>query len=67
MFVSVILDPGGIDSARSLVNVLINNGFKKIQRACWESMSVSEADITTLFKFEIFEILRFNFINRENI
>lgn len=50
MFVSVILDPGGIDSARSLVNVLINNGFKKIQRACWESMSVSEADITTLKK-----------------
>lgn len=50
MFVSVILDPGGIDSARSLVNVLINNGFKKIQRACWESMSVSETDITTLKK-----------------
>lgn len=50
MFVSVILDPGGIDSARSLVNVLINNGFKKIQRACWESMSVSESDITALKK-----------------
>lgn len=50
MFVSVILDPGGIDSARSLVNILVNNGFKKIQRACWESMSVTENDLTALKK-----------------
>lgn len=50
MFVSVVLDPGGIDSARLLVSVLIHAGFKKIQRACWESMSVTEADLTSLKK-----------------
>src|SRR5574344_1319589 len=50
MFVSVVLDPGGIDSARSLVSVLVHSGFKKIQRACWESMSVTEAELTDLKK-----------------
>jgi len=50
MFVSVVLDPGGIDSARSLVSVLVHSGFKKIQRACWESMSVSEKDLASLKK-----------------
>src|SRR5574344_219477 len=50
MFVSVVLDPGGIDSARSLVSVLVHSGFKKIQRACWESMSVTETELTELKK-----------------
>lgn len=50
MFVSVVLDPGGIDSARSLVNVLVHSGFKKIQRACWESMNMTETELTALKK-----------------
>lgn len=50
MFVSVVLDPGGIDSARALVSVLVHSGFKKIQRACWESMSVTENDLSMLKK-----------------
>ncbi len=50
MFVSVVLDPGGIDSARALVNILTQTGFKKIQRACWEHMSVTEAVLSDLKK-----------------
>lgn len=50
MFVSVILDPGGIDSARLLVNLLSHVGFKKIQKACWENMNMSEAELTDLKK-----------------
>lgn len=42
MFVSVVLDPSSMDSAKSLSTVLTHLGFKKIQRACWEHTSVSE-------------------------
>ncbi len=48
MFVSVVLDPGSIDSARALVNILSQMGFKKVQRSCWESMKMNTADLTTL-------------------
>ena len=50
MFVSVVLDPGGIDSARSLVSVLVHSGYKKIQRACCERMNVTETELTELKK-----------------
>lgn len=50
MFVSVILDPGGIDSAQALVNVLSSYGFKKIQRSCWESVSVKEIELAKIKK-----------------
>lgn len=50
MFVSIVLDPGSVDSARSMVNILAHTGFKKIQRACWENMSLSEADLASLKK-----------------
>lgn len=50
MFVSVILDPGGVDSARTLSAVLNQYGFKKIQRACWENPVVSEKKLLTLKK-----------------
>ena len=50
MFVSVILDPGGIDSARLLISLLTNTGFRKIQRACWENMNMTENDLAGLKK-----------------
>jgi len=42
MFVSVVLDPGSIDSAKALAVVLKQYGFKKAQRACWESTVITE-------------------------
>ena len=50
MFVSVILEPGGIDSARALVNILTLSGFKKVQRHCWESLDVKEDQLANLKK-----------------
>ena len=48
MFVSVVLDPGGVDSANSLALVLTHYGFRKIQRACWESSSVGVLQLAQL-------------------
>lgn len=48
MFVSVVLDPGGIDSAKSLAHILDQFGFKKIQRACWEHTAISELQYNNL-------------------
>lgn len=48
MFVSVILDPGGEESARQLAELLATYGFEKVQRACWESASVSDATLIKL-------------------
>lgn len=45
MFVSVMLDPGGEESARLLADVLATWGFDKVQRACWESATVSESSL----------------------
>lgn len=42
MFISIILDPGSIDSAKALTEVLKQYGFKKVQRACWESTTIGE-------------------------
>ncbi len=42
MFVSVVLDPGGEESARQLAELLATYGFEKVQRACWESATVSD-------------------------
>lgn len=50
MFVSVVLDPGSIDSARAVSAVLTNAGFTKVQRACWECASVSKSVLTQLKK-----------------
>ncbi len=52
MFVSVVLDPGGEESARQLAEVLIAFGFEKVQRACWESASINESLLAKL-KLEI--------------
>lgn len=48
MFVSVVLDPGGEESARQLAEILLSYGFEKAQRACWESTSVSEQSLSKL-------------------
>ncbi|HKL85145.1 MAG TPA: CRISPR-associated endonuclease Cas2 [Treponemataceae bacterium] len=48
MFVSVVLDPGGEESARQLAEVLASWGFEKVQRACWESVTLSEASLVKL-------------------
>lgn len=48
MFVSVVLDPGGEESARNLAEVLASWAFEKVQRACWESVTISEASLAKL-------------------
>ncbi len=48
MFVSVVLDPGGIESAKSIAGILSRYNFKKIQRACWETMQLNESQLTVL-------------------
>ena len=52
MFVSVILDPSSMDSAKALASVLLHFRFKKVQRACWEHSSISK-DMLVLLKKEI--------------
>ena len=48
MFVSVVLDSGGIDSAKALAEILGRFNFKKIQKACWETMQINEVQLTNL-------------------
>ncbi|MBR4372876.1 MAG: CRISPR-associated protein Cas2 [Treponema sp.] len=48
MFVSVVLDPGGMDSAKAMATILARYSFKKIQRACWECMNINEAQLASL-------------------
>ena len=48
MFVSVVLDPGGVDTAQSLASVLAHYGFHKVQRACWESADVGVMQLSQL-------------------
>ena len=50
MFVSIIIDPGSIDSAKSMVELLTNSGFKKVQRSCWENPKISEAELSEIKK-----------------
>ena len=48
MFVSVVLDPGGMDSAKALAAILSRYSFKKIQRAVWECMTLNETQLSSL-------------------
>ncbi|HOT62050.1 MAG TPA: CRISPR-associated endonuclease Cas2 [Treponemataceae bacterium] len=48
MFVSVVLDPGGEESARQLAEVLVAYGFEKVQRACWESATINDPILARL-------------------
>lgn len=48
MFVSVVLDPSNVENARAEAAVLTRFGFNKVQRACWETMSLSENQLNLL-------------------
>lgn len=48
MFVSVVIDPGGRESASHLAEVLTANGFERVQHACWESVTINDEGIVTL-------------------
>ena len=48
MFVSIVLDPGGEESARQLAELLLSYGFEKVQRACWESASINDTILLKL-------------------
>ncbi len=48
MFVSVMLDPGGIDSAKALAQILARYGFKKVQRALWESTKLGSSQLAVM-------------------
>ncbi len=48
MFVSVVLDPGGEESARQLAEILLTWGFEKVQRACWESATIQDQNLVKL-------------------
>ncbi len=48
MFVSVILDMGGIDSAKKVSTILSRYGFNKVQRACWESKIIDRNQLLLL-------------------
>jgi len=48
MFVSVVLDPGGQDSARQMAEILATFGFEKVQRACWESKTLNDQILAQL-------------------
>ncbi len=50
MFVSVIVEPGGVDSAKALNELLVQSGYTKIQRACWENPKEDEKGLTELKK-----------------
>ena len=48
MFVSVVIDPGGKETSSHLAEVLTANGFERVQRACWESVTMNESGLVTL-------------------
>lgn len=48
MFVSVVIDPGGKESASQLAEVLTSAGFERVQRACWESVTINDNGLVTL-------------------
>ena len=50
MFISIVLDPGGVDSSKAIVSILTQYGFQKMQRACWEHSSLSEGNLVKLKK-----------------
>ncbi len=50
MFVSIVLEPGSMDSARNIVNLLTQSGFMKVQKTCWENSKISEAELTDIKK-----------------
>ena len=50
MFVSVIVEPGGVDSAKYLGEILTQCGYTKVQKACWENPRTNEKELAELKK-----------------
>ena len=50
MFVSVIVDPGSVESSRAVVAILTEYGFRKAQRACWEHAYLPDKKLNLLKK-----------------
>ncbi|MCR4790707.1 MAG: CRISPR-associated protein Cas2 [Treponemataceae bacterium] len=50
MFVSVVLDPGVMDTAKVLSEILDRYGFEKIQRSCWENSEIDNKSLNELKK-----------------
>ncbi len=50
MFVSVVIEPGSLDSGKMIVDILSRYGFQKIQRSCWECLKLNEAKLSELKK-----------------
>ncbi len=50
MFVSVVVEPGSIDSGEAIVSILSQTGFVKVQKACWENMRVNDSVLKKLKK-----------------
>ena len=48
MFVSIMIDPGGEESAAHLSELLTFHGFERMQRVCWESVTVNEKQLVSL-------------------
>jgi len=48
MFVSVVCDMGSEDSRAALYNLLPQYGFERVQKACFESTSVSDKLLSAL-------------------
>ncbi len=48
MFVSVALDPGSEERAKSLADLLARYGYDKVQRGLWESSTVTQASLDRL-------------------
>ena len=45
-----MVEPGSLDSGKSLVDILSRYGFVKIQRSCWENMKLREDQLAELKK-----------------
>lgn len=43
-----MLDPGGEEAAIRLAEILTFHGFKRVQRACWESVAIGEKQLLAL-------------------
>lgn len=48
MFVSVVCDLGSDDSRASIYGLLPQYGFEKVQRACFESTTITEKNLVAL-------------------
>ena len=42
MFVAIAVDPGSIERAKELADLLAQYGFKSVQRGLWESATISQ-------------------------